>query len=200
VRLHRLLGEDAVLDDEWRKLPIAEQMAWRIPISIMLNMTLLRKTQPVITISEYLRLHNMSEETEASHGHWERHQYHLKPYIFDNTGKTPTLHVIENEWYDPWSINRIDMIPEDMKGRGGWSTEAGDVLRDQSGGWTNISRTSAYMALEAALPERPRVLAWDRAREVLHQNGHIWDEQTDKGFDTFLNENGWEVLYTYEGA
>jgi hypothetical protein len=189
---------DAVGVDDWRKLPIDEQMAWRIPISVMLNMTLLRRTQPVITVSEYLRLHNISEETETSNAHWDWHRYHLNPNIF--TGRIPSLHVIENLWYDPWSMNRVDVIPEDMKKRGGWSYEAGDALRGENGGWMNTSKTSVYLALEAALPDRPRVLAWHRAHEVLQEGGHIWEAQTDERMEKFLNENGWEVLYTYNGA
>lgn len=48
----------------------AEQLAWRVPITVRLNMTLLRSTQPVITVAEYLRLHNIPEE--ASDGGWIR--------------------------------------------------------------------------------------------------------------------------------
>src|ERR1700728_1786866 len=79
---------------DWRNLPIDEETVWRIPITVMLNMTLLRSTQRVITVSEYLRLHNISEDTEEINGHWERHKYHLKPNVFDNMNKTPSLHVI----------------------------------------------------------------------------------------------------------
>jgi hypothetical protein len=191
---------DALGLDEWRNLPLNEQMSWRIPISVMLNMTLLRSAQPVITVSEYLRLHNISEDVEESNGHWEKHKYHLKPNIFDNTGRAPTLHVIENAWYDPRDINRIDVIPEDMKKRGGWSTEGGNPLRGERGNWTDKSKTSIYTALEAALPDWPRVVAWDQARQILQSAGHASDVQTDEGMEKILNENGWEVLYTYEGA
>lgn len=191
---------DAVNSDEWRYLPMDSQMAWRLPISVMLNMTLLRNVQPVITVSEYLRLHNMSETMEESNGHWERHKYHLNPYIFSNMNSTPSLHVIENQWYDPLNINRVDVIPEDMKRRGGWSAEGGDSLKDEIGMWKETPKTALSSALEAAFPDRPRILDWDRARQVLEQNGYVREAQTDEGIERILNENDWEVLYTYNGA
>jgi hypothetical protein len=42
------------------------------------------------------------------------------------------------------------------------------------------------------------VLSWDRSRQVLRDNGYgsLDDDAAEKA----LNENGWEVLYTYEGA
>ena len=48
---------DAIHSEDWRGLPIEEQMGFRIPISIVVNMTNLRHRQPIITASEYLRLH-----------------------------------------------------------------------------------------------------------------------------------------------
>lgn len=59
----------------------------------MLNMTLLRSSQPVITTAEYLRLHNIPEELELSNGNWGREAYHLKP---DKSGNYTTLAVIPN--------------------------------------------------------------------------------------------------------
>ena len=185
---------DAVGSEEWRKLPLEEQMAWRIPISVMLNMTLLRRTQPVITVSEYLQLHNISKDAEEGNGHWAPHKYHLNANVFDSTGRTPSLYVIKNAWYDPWEINRVDMIPSYMRERGGWSSEGG------GGRWTITSKTSVYLDLEAALPDRPRVLSWDRARQVLQDKGHSSEIQTDQAMEAFLNQNGWEVLLTYDGA
>jgi hypothetical protein len=191
---------EAVHSNEWRKLPIEEQMAWRIPISVMLNMSLLRSTQPVITVSEYLRLHNISDDVEQSDGHWGRYDYHVNHGVFDNTGRSPSLHIIENEWYDPWGINRIDLIPEDMKRRGGWSSEGGNTMKGEKGRWTNTLKTPAYLALEAELPDKRPVLAWDQARHALRKKGFEWAIQTDERMEEFLNENGWEVLYTYNGA
>ena len=189
---------DAVNSNEWRLLPIEKQMAWRVPISVMLNMTLLRSTQPVITVSEYLRLHNMSEDTEESNGHWGQQKYHLHPYIFSNSSRTPSLHVIENQWYDS-GVNRVDVIPDDMKERGGWNAEGGDPKKGQTGMWPDTPNTPISTALQSALFDRAKVLEWDRARQVLREQGYTW-HQTDEKLVRVLNENGWELLYTYQGA
>jgi hypothetical protein len=47
---------DAIGWGEWRDLPIEQQMGFRIPIAVMLDIPHLRKTHNVITIAEYLRL------------------------------------------------------------------------------------------------------------------------------------------------
>ena len=190
---------DAVGLDEWRELPIDEQMSWRIPMSIMLNMTLLRSTQPVITVAEYLRLHGLSEHLEESNGHWGRQKYHLKPYIFDDSGRTPSLHVIENAWYHPRHINRIDVMTDDMKKRGEWNDKGGDPLQGEKGSWPDIPKTSLDEALQAALPDWPKLLDWDKASKILHDKGYIGETHGDEVMERILNENGWEVLYTYSG-
>jgi hypothetical protein len=189
---------DAIGSDEWRLLPTDDQMSWRVPISVMLNMTLLRNIHPVITVSEYLQLHNLSADVEESNGRWERNKYHINPYIFDDTHQTPSLHVIENAWYDSWSINRIDKIPEDMKKRGGWNAEGGDPLKGEKGQWGDTPITSLYVTLQNALPTRPKVLEWDRTCQILRENGRT--AESDDDVERILNENGWEVLYTYQGA
>jgi hypothetical protein len=191
---------DAVGSDEWRKLPMDEQMSWKLPISTMMNLTHARLKQPVITISEYMRLHNIPEDVEWSNGHWDRTRYHENPVYWDHTGRKPTLHVIENWWYDPWAINRIDFIPDDLRLRGGWTPTGGDSSKDQVGSWRDEPKTDVYAALEAALPERPKVLSWDRALQVLQDRGLSWEVHTSGGMESVLHENGWEVLYTYEGA
>jgi hypothetical protein len=150
---------DATGTNEWKKLPIKEQMAWRVPISVMLNLTLLRNAQPVITVAEYLRLHNMSEETEANDGNWQRHMYPQSPYVFDATRRKPTLQVIENNWYDPHGINRVDMIPEAMKRRGlesrGWRSPE---RRDRAlGGHTRNIRACCTPGCTPSLAEGARL-------------------------------------------
>jgi hypothetical protein len=191
---------DAVGSDEWRKLPMDEQMSWRLPISVMLNLTHVRLKQPVITVSEYLRLHNIPEDAERSNGHWDRTRYHQNPSIYDQTSRRPTLSVIENWWYDPWEINRVDFIPDDVKLRGGWSSQGGDSNKGEVGSWQDQPKTAVYAALEAALPTRPKVLSWDRAFQVLQDHGLTWEGQSSSGMENILHENGWEVLFTYEGA
>ena len=56
---------DAVGSDEWRELPIEKQMAFRLPISIVVDLPHLRARYPVMTVSKYLHLHGMDPETEV---------------------------------------------------------------------------------------------------------------------------------------
>lgn len=185
---------DAVHSDEWRHLPIDEQMSWRIPISLMLNMTLLRNTQSVVTVAEYLRLHGIDENREASDGRWDRVGYHSG----NGSAGGPTLHVIENGKYDPREVNRVDTIPDDMKQRGGWIPPSSSSSGYAS--WGQTRKTVVYATLEGALPDRPKVLPWDRAREVLTTGGFINGNSRDEEVERVLKENGWEVLFTYDGA
>ncbi|KAL4065231.1 hypothetical protein J3A83DRAFT_4360512 [Scleroderma citrinum] len=190
---------DAVDSDEWRELPEEKQMAWKVPMSEMLNMTHLRRTQSVITVAEYLRLHNLTEDLELSTGQWDTEGYHHNPSVLDSRGKPPSLHVIENDWYDPPGLNRVDKIPDDMKARGGWNPRLGNMQADQHGGWKTPSRTKAYHVLEVMLSGRQRVLGWERARAILEANS-IGGVSTDEGLADVLLSNGWEILYTFDGA
>ncbi|KAF9234040.1 hypothetical protein BU15DRAFT_90142 [Melanogaster broomeanus] len=190
---------DAIHSDEWRNLPDEEQMAWRVPISLMLNITHLRRFQPVITVADYLRLHDLPPDLELSTGQWDTQNYHQNPNVFDTHGTPPSLHTIENWWYDPQGLNRVDVIPEEMKQRGNWNLELGDKARDENGGWPSPSKTAAYVALERALSGRQYVLGWDDARRILLDHG-IRGVTSDEGLTQVLNDNGWEVLYTFDGA
>ncbi|KAH7928998.1 hypothetical protein BV22DRAFT_1030029 [Leucogyrophana mollusca] len=191
---------DAVHSDEWRKLPEAEQMGWRIPLSVMVNMTHLRQTQPVILVSEYLRLHNLSLDHEASNGQWETEKYHQHASIFEtDPTKKPSLHIIENHWYDPKGINRIDYIPDDMRSRGNWNPEGGAKGKGEVGSWGTQDKSRIYTFLAGALSGRQHVLEWDKARSILQGLG-VGDVSTDEALEKTLRDNGWEVLYTYDGA
>lgn len=190
---------DAVNSDEWRELPEEKQMAWKVPMTEMLNLTHLRRTQSVITVAEYLRLHNISEDLELSTGQWDYERYHQNPSVFDSQGKTPSLHTIEGQWYDPPGLNRVDRIPDDMKERGKWNPRLGNMQEDQYGGWKTPSRTKAYHVLEVMLSGRQHVLDWERARAILQAND-ISGVSTDVGLTDVLLNNGWEIFYTFDGA
>lgn len=190
---------DAINSDEWRQLPEEQQMGWKVPMSVMLNLTHLRSSQPVVTVAEYLRLHGLSPDLELSNGQWDTQKYHQNPSVYDAQGKPPSLHIIENEWYDPQGLNRVDRLPDEMKSRGQWDSLLGDPARDQHSGWPTPSKTNAYLALEQALSGRQHVLDFDRARTIL-QNSGIRGVISDEGLTQVLNDNGWEVLYTFDGA
>jgi hypothetical protein len=67
---------DAVGWNEWRDLPMEQQLAWRIPIEVMLDIPHLRSVHPVILVSEYLRLQGIRVEKEWASGGWHTQDYH----------------------------------------------------------------------------------------------------------------------------
>ena len=209
---------DAIGWDEWRNLPIEQQMTWKIPITTMLNLTHIRITHSVVLMSEYLQLHGMPIEQEWSNGAWLRETYHEQPNIFSHL--KPSLNVIENHWMDPADILRVDFLPGDMKARGNWTSEGGDWERAQRGVWQNNVTTATNGVLHAAVPaDRDRkILSWEEARSALdfeipdwvHDQydanvtslklGQRWDLSSAEKIERVLQVNGWEVLYTYSGA
>jgi hypothetical protein len=68
---------DAIGWEEWRKLPYEQQMGFRIPITLMFDLPRLRARYPIITASEYLRLHGQeyfrvkSDKAPITAGHSE---------------------------------------------------------------------------------------------------------------------------------
>jgi len=177
---------DATGLDEWRSLPIEQQMGFRIPISVMLDLRRLRARHPVVTASEYLRLHGQAPEIESTSGYWPRGLYHTRPNIFESDQtKTPSLFVIENHWYDPQGTTRVDYIPEEMKSRRDLTreeepTEISKLLWDEADQWSVIAD-------------------WEPAKDALKLSGLVpeVDLDDDVVFEGILNANAWEVLYTF---
>ena len=186
---------DATHLDEWRDLPIEQQMAWRVPISVMFNLTHLQQSHAVITTEDYLRLHNISIDLESTDGHWDVDTYHMRSATW------PTLHTIQNVWYDPDSFVRVDSIPEDMRLRGGWNLEGGDALRDRVGAWSGPTPDSdIYRALMDALPRGRPMINWDDVRMIVEDGERVTSASSVEEIGDVLRENGFEVLYTYDGA
>ncbi|KAF9239248.1 hypothetical protein BU15DRAFT_46824 [Melanogaster broomeanus] len=188
---------DATYSDEWRNLPIEQQMAWRISISLMFNLTHLQQSHAVITTSDYLRLHNISADLESSDGHWDTETYHVNNAL---GSQEPSLHAIENWWYDPDDFVRVDLIPEDMRLRGGWRTQGGDASRGQMGSWNDTTDSEIYHSLMDALPEGRPVLDWGSVRRVVEDGNRITPLSSVGAIGDVLRENGFEVVYTYTGA
>ncbi|TDL17252.1 hypothetical protein BD410DRAFT_794558 [Rickenella mellea] len=223
--------------DEFKHSPLA----WKMPISKFIDLPLLRQAQPVILVSEYLRLHGLPLSAEAQAGNWDRSTYHSKPNLFadvavrggnedeEDLGGKPTLFVVENEWFDPEDTLRVDRLPQDYQTRGGWDPRAIDVEKGRYGEWTETEKSAAYLQLEGALGDE-HVLSWTQARSVLEsmldpvdtetdgtgddmpgrsrarsakfapRRRAVFDVETDDKLENVLRANGWEVLYTYEGA
>ena len=194
---------DAVGLDTWRRLPTEQQMAFRIPISIMMDLPRLRAQHPVITVSEYLRLHGQDPECESSRGSWERELFLSHPNVFEsNKTKTPSLFVIENQWYEPSGSNRVDYIPQAMKERGNWERYSTSQSRESSGYWPLVEPTELSERLKDALRDFPDVLDWDTAKHILGTSEleSQVDLDDDEVVEDVLNANGWEVLHTFFSA
>ena len=180
---------DATGRDEWRELPIEQQMGFRIPISVMMDLPRLRERGPVITVSEYLRIHGQDPKIESTDGHWPRDLYHSKANVFESDrSKMPSLFVIENHLYDPQGTVRVDYIPQEMEERensqtGQEPTEISNLL------WRKAGFGNA-------------VIDWEPAKSVLRLFGlePEVDLDDDDVVERILNTNGWEVLHTFAQA
>jgi hypothetical protein len=192
---------DATGMDKWRVLPVEQQMGFRIPISVIVNMTHLRNRQPVITASEYLRLHGQDPESESSSGFWPRQSYHTHPNVFEtNKTKTPSLFVIENHWYNPSRVARVDYIPEAMKRRGNLKRHPGSHNYEGSTEyWPPLEPTELSSSLDEAGRWQNRVIAWHTAKKLVKLSGLGGEVNLDddRVIEELLNAHGYEVLHTF---
>jgi hypothetical protein len=196
---------DAIGWAEWRELPYEQQMGFRIPITLMFDFPRLRSRHPIITASEYLRLHGQDPESESSSGFWLRDHYISSPNIFEpNQTKLPSQSVIQNEWYDPTGTNRVDYIPEAMKSRGKWERYNESEMNDHenAGYWPPEDPTSLSDLLTSVLPEGKAILDWSAVKSVLREStvGLEVDIIDDRIIERVLNDNGWEVLHTFDSV
>ena len=193
---------DGLDDDYWAKFPIEHQRGFRIPISVIVNMTHLRNRQPVITISEYLRLHGQDPESESISGFWSRQQYHTHPNVFEaNKTKTPSLFIIENRWYQYKGTNRVNYIPEAMKRRGNLERIPKPENYDLDDYWPPIEPTELSRRLAAKLPSEFSTIDWRAVEEVLGNSIDLVGEvnlNDNEAVEEVLNTHGWEVLHTFK--
>jgi hypothetical protein len=194
---------DAIGWEEWRELPYEQQMGFRIPISLMLDLPRLRAQYPIITASEYLRLHGQNPESESSSGFWLRDWYISSPNVFEsNKTKTPSQFIIQNHWYDPAGTNRVDYIPQAMKSRGNWGRYFEPEIGETAGFWPPEEPTDISDLLTTAVPEGRTILDWGAAKGVLRESrlGLEVDLNDDDVVEGVLNTHGWEVLHTFDGV
>jgi hypothetical protein len=191
---------DATGLNEWRILPYEQQMGFRIPISVMIDLPRLRERHLVITASEYLRLHGQDPESESGSGYWYRESYISHPNVFEtNKTKMPTQFVIENHWYDPHGTNRVDYIPESMRNRGKWEHHFGPEIGETAGYWPDEEPTNISIRLTSAIPRNKFVINWETAKRSLRESkiGPEMDLDNDEAVEDVLKANGWEVLHTF---
>lgn len=190
---------DAIGSDQWRYLPPAQQMAYRIPITTMLDLTLLREVQPVILVSDYLQLHGLPLHLEQSNGTWSRDAYHSNSNVY--TGRKPSFHEIKNNWYDPSGTIRVDRLPDEIKERGKWRFRMGDDETGPIGEWTTgESESEVAESLRSMSQSRSRLwLEWEEAVNAMTdalQNSEV--AETDRKFEEIAHDHGWETVYTYQ--
>ncbi len=188
--------------DVWGVLPVEQQIGFRIPISVMVNITHLRNRQPVITASEYLRLHGQNPESESSSGFWPRQSYHTHPNVFEtNKTKTPSLFVIENDWYEPRGTIRVDYIPEAMKRRGKLKRHPGpDNYDDSTEYWPPLEPTKLSSSIAEIMLWHNSVIPWYAAKNIVKSSdlGGEMNLDDDGAIEELLNAHGFEVLHTFQ--
>ncbi|KAH9058115.1 hypothetical protein EDB87DRAFT_952861 [Lactarius vividus] len=194
---------DAIGSDEWREIPIEQQIGFRIPISVIVNITHLRNRQPVITASEYLRLHGQDPESESSSGFWPRQSYHTHSNVFEtNKTKTPSLFVIENDWYEPRGTIRVDYIPEAMKRRGKLEHHPGlDNYDGSTQYWPPLEPTKLSSDLAETLRWQ-NAMPWYIAKHIVKSSdlGKGVNPDDDGAVEDLLNAHGFEVLHTFKNV
>src|SRR5258708_20412470 len=187
------------------ELPYKQQMGVGIPTTLMFDLPRLRARHPIITASEYLRLHGQDPESESSSGFWLRDRYISSPNIFEpNKTRLPSQFIIENHWYDPSGTHRVDYIPEAMKIRGECEPYPEPEIdeHENAGFWPPEEPTDISDLLTSALPEGRAILDWDVAKTLLRENtiGLEMDLNDDGPVERVLNDNGWEVLHTFDNV
>ncbi|KZV59839.1 hypothetical protein PENSPDRAFT_594814 [Peniophora sp. CONT] len=191
---------DAMNDDQWREMPYEDQMGYRIPLPIMLNVTAMRAVHPVILVSDYLRYHGLPADIESGRGQWDRSAYHTHAPVDGSASGPPDLFVVQNGWYDPTGISRVDVLPEDMKARGGWTPSA--LTENGTGGqWEEREEDDVAQQLRAQF-ELFNQLDWDRAVQTLRLTSAAEKYALDKDDEATaaLWASGWEVLHTFKGV
>jgi hypothetical protein len=195
-----MVNKGDVIDwDEWRGHSIEQQVGFRIPISLMIDLGRIRERHAVITASDYLRLHGRDPKEESISGYWLRDWYHTHANMFEpDKSKLPSLFVIENHWYDPQGVNRVDYIPPAMKKRGKWMRYSNSESQE-TGYWSPIEPTDVSTRLASAMLEGKAIMDWNTTKSIL-ASAELGDEvnlEDDEVVEGVLNRHGWEVLHTF---
>lgn len=156
---------------DWKDLPSDEQMGWRIPLEIMIDIPHLRKTHPVILVSEYLRLQNLPINYEWANGAWQKSVYH-------SGTSSPTLHAIQQNQYDD-GIVRVDSYN----------------LQGKEQPLTSEGKRMDTLLLQALLRTKKTTLTMGQVRAALSITEPIRDGQIEDA----LGQAGWVLLHTWAG-
>ncbi|GJJ13806.1 hypothetical protein Clacol_008063 [Clathrus columnatus] len=147
-------------------------MAWQLPIEIMIDLPKLRSYYPVILTSEFMKLHGLDPSNELLTGHWNQ-DIHKHPNM-------ASFYVIPNYLFDD-DIFRVDTIQPFL-----------------SDGESAEIETEVDLVLREVAGEEKNSLSWDTAVQVLRDNGYYYDDDGDEMAEKIINRGGWVVTYTYE--
>jgi hypothetical protein len=150
-----------------------QQQAWRVPMHLMIDLARLRQAHPVVTVAEYLHLNDLPLSHERGDGHWDREKYILPD--------TPnSMYVFPQATYEPSGVVRVDRAPY-------------QPLRSHA-----FENEPIFLALKEELQEA-KAIDLDRVQTLLRNNKLAeWD--TDAEFDILLRDNGWTIVYTFQGV
>jgi hypothetical protein len=109
--LHRRLGTNVSSSSPWwQNLPPDEQMGWRIPIEIMIDLEHLRKTHSVLLVREYLAMHGLNQTLESVTGKWEPELYHSGMKTSIPHKDRLSIFSVPSEDYDPPHLVLVDSL------------------------------------------------------------------------------------------
>lgn len=138
----------------------------------MIDIPHLRSVQPIMFVSEYLRLRGVNAATESGPGRWEGPRYHSDHY--------PSHYTIYSRDYDPSEIVRVDSAnPELWVPNDTIANRTNEALRKRLG-----DLKKPLMSLADARATISSVTQFSDSEELL----------------TLVKNAGWQTLHTWDGA
>lgn len=188
---------DAILTDQWRDLPMDQQMFWYLPLELMIDIPRLRARYPLLLTSEYLLLQGLDPEQESTRGWWDRSYYH-------SGLDQPDLYVIPNKAYEPEGVVRVDTLisrPLIVSGGGNTtnSTDLSNSTKYANGTEAMVLKLSKVLdsTLVSYCKEKKEwALSWTEATVLMSDVMTVLD---DDFAEYAFEKAGWVVLHTFEG-
>jgi len=159
------------------------QQAWRLPISIMIDIPRLRsRATSVVTVAEYLVLNGLPTTYEKPNGHWDLDKYHEAPHSPGSppSAKGPSHYIFSNDVYEPSGVVRVDYAPPK-------EVHAQDV-----------EDKPIYQAVNDLLGEKKAVDLEEVTSELKAKNLASWNNDIE--LEILLHDNGWTMVYTFKGV
>jgi hypothetical protein len=239
---------DALHSDEWKDIPLDQQMGWLIPLEMMIDVPYLRSQDPsfsapkfrhnVLLMSEFLVLQGLNETYIKPDGSWDREYYHSGvdfEYWGTHHEAALDLGVVRNDDYEPQGVVRVDTVfpmmgsshrqppkrswanglnytggsPNRPSGNPNHPSNSSNVHGDKEFGKPpKVEPVSFAQSCNTMLhdelnrKEDTSVLEWGFAIWVVDKAAreHNITVEGDEEIEAALNDAGWAVLHTWEGA